>query len=171
MDATRTNLPTAADAALIHEEEVHDTVHANAQKHTAPAERVIAIAVDGSPSSKVAFDWAVKNVVRPELDQVIILSARPHAMLPQEIEIARKKGAHTIVRNFADTLPPYKYRVRAIALVGDPRESITKKCEELKADIVVVGSRNLGPVKRALLGSVSEYVVRHCSCSVVVARG
>ncbi|KAJ3099472.1 hypothetical protein HDU97_003009 [Phlyctochytrium planicorne] len=169
MDPTRN---ASYDPEAVHEEEVTETVH-----HTQPAqpvakqpERVIVIAVDETPASKTAFDWAIKNVVKSESDQVIILSARPHAMLPQEVEAARKKGAHAIVRSFADTLPPYKYRVRSIALVGDPRLAITKKSEELQASLVVVGSRNLSTIKKVFLGSVSDYVVNHCSCPVVVAR-
>ena len=37
--------------------------------------------------------------------------------------------------------------------------------------LVVIGSRGLGPLKRALLGSVSTSVVRHAHCPVLVARG
>jgi nucleotide-binding universal stress UspA family protein len=36
--------------------------------------------------------------------------------------------------------------------------------------MIVIGSRGLGPVKRKLMGSVSESVVRHAHCPVLVAR-
>jgi nucleotide-binding universal stress UspA family protein len=35
----------------------------------------------------------------------------------------------------------------------------------------VIGSRGLGAVKRALMGGVSESVVRHAHCPVFVVRG
>lgn len=55
--------------------------------------------------------------------------------------------------------------------VGDPVREILKAGEELDADLVVIGSRGLGAVGRALLGSVSDSVVRHAPCPVLVVRG
>src|ERR671938_3200 len=42
--------------------------------------------------------------------------------------------------------------------------------EELQADLIVIGSRGLGGVRRALIGSVSDSVVRHAHCPVLVVR-
>ena len=42
--------------------------------------------------------------------------------------------------------------------------------EELDAGLIVVGSRGLGGVRRALIGSVSDSVVRHAHCPVLVVR-
>jgi nucleotide-binding universal stress UspA family protein len=55
--------------------------------------------------------------------------------------------------------------------MGDPDDEILRHCEE-HGDIglLVMGSRGLGPIKRRLMGSVSESVVRHASCPVLVAR-
>jgi nucleotide-binding universal stress UspA family protein len=55
--------------------------------------------------------------------------------------------------------------------VGHPESEILRIAEEIGADLVVVGSRGLGPLKRALMGSVSESVVRHAHCSVLVVCG
>lgn len=54
--------------------------------------------------------------------------------------------------------------------VGNPAERIVALAEELGAGLVVVGSRGLGPFKRALMGSVSDSVVRHAHCPVLVVR-
>lgn len=55
--------------------------------------------------------------------------------------------------------------------VGDPDDEILRHCEE-RGDfgLLVMGSRGLGPIKRRLMGSVSESVVRHSRCPVLVAR-
>ena len=42
--------------------------------------------------------------------------------------------------------------------------------EELGADLIVMGSRGLGKVRRALMGNVSDSVVRHAHCPVLVVR-
>jgi nucleotide-binding universal stress UspA family protein len=54
---------------------------------------------------------------------------------------------------------------------GRAVEVITDLSKELKAGLVVVGSRGLGPVKRLVMGSVSEGVVDLASCPVLVVRG
>ena len=53
---------------------------------------------------------------------------------------------------------------------GDPDKEIVKLSEELGAGAIVIGSRGLGAMKRALMGSVSESVVRHAHCPVFVVR-
>jgi nucleotide-binding universal stress UspA family protein len=55
--------------------------------------------------------------------------------------------------------------------MGDADDEILRHCEEDDAiGLLVMGSRGLGPIKRRLMGSVSESVVRHSSCPVLVAR-
>ena len=54
--------------------------------------------------------------------------------------------------------------------MGTPPAEIVELAEELEAGLVVVGSRGAGGLRRALLGSVSESVVRHAHCPVLVVR-
>lgn len=54
--------------------------------------------------------------------------------------------------------------------LGRPAEQIVSLAEELDAGVIVVGSRGLGVLRRAVLGSVSESVVRHAHCPVFVIR-
>jgi nucleotide-binding universal stress UspA family protein len=42
--------------------------------------------------------------------------------------------------------------------------------EEIGAGLIVMGSRGLGGIRRALMGSVSESVVQHAHCPVLVVR-
>jgi len=55
--------------------------------------------------------------------------------------------------------------------MGRPDAEKLKLAEELGVDLIVVGSRGLGPLKRVLMGSVSESVLHHAHASVLVARG
>jgi nucleotide-binding universal stress UspA family protein len=60
---------------------------------------------------------------------------------------------------------------QAHAKVGRPDVEIVRLAEELGADLIVLGSRGLGPLRRALMGSVSESVLHHAHTSVLVAGG
>lgn len=53
---------------------------------------------------------------------------------------------------------------------GDPGDSIAAAAEAEHADIVVVGTRGRSGAERMLLGSVSDHVVRHAECPVLVVR-
>jgi nucleotide-binding universal stress UspA family protein len=54
--------------------------------------------------------------------------------------------------------------------IGQVDLEIVALAEELQADLIVMGSRGLGGVRRALMGSVSDSVVRHAHCPVLVVR-
>jgi nucleotide-binding universal stress UspA family protein len=53
---------------------------------------------------------------------------------------------------------------------GDPGGAISAAAEAEGADLVVVGTRGRSGAERMLLGSVSDYVVRHAACPVLVVR-
>jgi nucleotide-binding universal stress UspA family protein len=55
--------------------------------------------------------------------------------------------------------------------LGRPDDRIVRLAEETGAGLIVMGSRGLGGVRRALMGSVSGSVVRHAHCPVLVVRG
>jgi len=54
--------------------------------------------------------------------------------------------------------------------MGQVDLEILPLAEELGADLIVMGSRGLGGVRRALMGSVCDSVVRHAHCPVLVVR-
>jgi len=53
---------------------------------------------------------------------------------------------------------------------GDPAAEICRVAEEDGSDVVVVGSHGSGFVKRVLLGSVSQHLLHHAPCPVLVVR-
>jgi nucleotide-binding universal stress UspA family protein len=54
--------------------------------------------------------------------------------------------------------------------VGRPDAEIVGQAEEIDAGLIVMGSRGFGVMRRALTGSVSDSVVRHAHCPVLLVR-
>ena len=54
--------------------------------------------------------------------------------------------------------------------IGEVAEEVADLAEELEVDLIVMGTRDSSVIGRALKGSVSDSVVRHARCPVVVAR-
>jgi nucleotide-binding universal stress UspA family protein len=61
-------------------------------------------------------------------------------------------------------------RLELRVIDGDPGPALCQLAAEVDASALVVGSRGRGGLKRAFLGSVSDYIVRNAPCSVVVSR-
>lgn len=53
---------------------------------------------------------------------------------------------------------------------GDPKHVICEVAKHENPDLIVVGSHGYGMVERVLIGSVSDYVVHHAQCPVLVVR-
>lgn len=51
-----------------------------------------------------------------------------------------------------------------------PGHVVVKAANDEKANMVVMGTRGMGVVRRTILGSVSDYVVHHAHCPVVICR-
>ncbi|KXS09545.1 adenine nucleotide alpha hydrolases-like protein [Gonapodya prolifera JEL478] len=53
---------------------------------------------------------------------------------------------------------------------GPSAETIAERADKLNADAIIVGSRGLGTVKRALLGSVSQYLATNANTNVIIVK-
>jgi nucleotide-binding universal stress UspA family protein len=60
--------------------------------------------------------------------------------------------------------------VETRAEVGDPGWMLCELAKELSVDVVVIGSRGHGRIRRALLGSVSSHVAHNAPCPVMIVR-
>ncbi|MBL8914559.1 MAG: universal stress protein [Archangium sp.] len=56
------------------------------------------------------------------------------------------------------------------AAYGDARDVVVDTARQMGADLIIVGTHGRRGVRRALLGSVAESVVRHAPCPVLVVR-
>ncbi len=82
-----------------------------------------------------------------------------------QIEANRTEGQAVVESTVADLgLTGAQTRV----LMGDPGTQICDLANELSARAIVLGSRGRGGFRRALLGSVSDHVVRNSPCPVII---
>ncbi|XP_065863808.1 universal stress protein PHOS32 [Euphorbia lathyris] len=155
-------------------------------------ERRVGVAVDFSPCSKKALKWAVDNIVRNG-DHLIIIDVRPEGNYEQgEMQLWEVTGSPLIpLHEFSDPLIMKKYGVKPdaetldilntaanqkeIVVVtkifwGDPREKICEAIDKIPLSCLVIGNRGLGTIKRAIMGSVSNYVVNNGTCPVTVVK-
>jgi nucleotide-binding universal stress UspA family protein len=89
-----------------------------------------------------------------------------------EIEANAKENANKLVESTRLTLagkfPDCK--IETEVLYGSPESNIVEAAENMNADLIVVGSHGYNRWERLLLGSVSDSVVHHAPCSVLVVR-
>jgi len=141
--------------------------------------RVI-IATDGS-SLAVGAAWRGRDVLRPDAEYVLAAAFPPEeydgtgfagpTVPPEEADDLEREHALDAESALTETataleLTGAEHRV----LAGEPGPELCRLAEELKADVIVIGSHAWGPIKRALVGSVSDYVVRHAPCAVLVVN-
>jgi len=85
------------------------------------------------------------------------------------IEAIRKVGAG-ILADGEKRVKAEGVQVETLLIEGHAVEQIVKACKEGRFDLIVMGARGLSRIKKMLLGSVSDGVVRHACCPVLVVK-
>jgi nucleotide-binding universal stress UspA family protein len=81
------------------------------------------------------------------------------------LEEEREAGARAVVERTQSALELPDAETTIVA--GSPGRSICELAATLPASVIVMGTRGLGGIRRAVLGSVSDYVVRNAPCPVL----
>ena len=142
----------------------------------------VLLCTDGSEASSSALQSGVA-LMRPYAD-VIIATVIPAAdpmlvtgtgfaggtMSPEAYEDHERgldADAHVVLQQVADLLGIDASK--GVVLRGDAGATLCAFADDQGVEAIIIGSRGHGGLKRALLGSVSDYVVRNAHCPVVVA--
>jgi len=139
--------------------------------------RVIAVGIDGSEESREAVRAAVQLGKPPQATIRLVAAVNANAAdefgwaygqhnpAPTLREVA-EKDLDEAAADVPDELRPARELIE-----GDVVQSLAEEAEQ-GADLLFVGSRGYGPVRRVLLGSVSGALVKAAPCPVlVVPRG
>ncbi len=87
-----------------------------------------------------------------------------------EIERLMNERAQRHAEHAATQLRDAGFKVEVHTTSGSPTEQLLEEAQSGQFDLVAVGSRGMGPFRRALLGSVSDHVVRHSRAALVGRR-
>jgi nucleotide-binding universal stress UspA family protein len=138
--------------------------------------RRILVAVDGEPIAAHAVDIAAElarqagaelafiHVIDPALVNAADTGLQPQMLVASAKEEARKLIAD-LRKHLSETLAVLEF-----IQIGSAASEIVSAARDWPADLVVIGSHGRGGLKRALMGSVAEAVMRQAPCPVLVAR-
>jgi nucleotide-binding universal stress UspA family protein len=139
----------------------------------------IVVGVDGSDSSRKALRWAYDEAAHHSASIIAVSTWHPPALpmtppygsLPPDGYAEQpRQDALDLLERFVSDLDVREPAVAVSTAVeeGNPAEVLIERSKD--ADLVVVGSRGHGGFKGMLLGSVSQHLVAHAECPVVVVR-
>jgi nucleotide-binding universal stress UspA family protein len=144
-----------------------------------PEIKLIIVGVDGSENSRVALHWAYDEATHHSAPLTAVTAwhrpalfmAPPYGSLPPEgYETQPKDDALAMLERFTAELTPRTPAVdiRTSIAEGNPAKVLIERSKE--ADLLVVGARGREGFAGMLLGSVSQHLVAHAECPVVVVR-
>ncbi len=137
--------------------------------------KTILVATDGSESAIEALDFAI-GLCKETGAALEVVSVKPPPLVGRGggglpvTEVEAVEGAEHIAQSAAEKAGAAGVRAKAHVQHGDPAESIAAAGVELGADLIVVGTRGLGPVSAAMLGSVSHALIKRSRIPVTVVR-
>ncbi|MBV8160425.1 MAG: universal stress protein [Acidimicrobiia bacterium] len=142
------------------------------------------IATDGSDFALAAAKRA-RELLRPDME-VLLLTVVPPPVLPVAAPVTGIEAAPVVTPETADELAEANLEEARRSLertaralggaverrveIGDPAAEISRVAEDEGVGVIVVGSHGSGFVKRVLLGSVSQHLLHHAPCPVLIVR-
>ncbi len=139
------------------------------------------VPLDGSSKAKVAAEHAM-NLTKCMDAEVLLFHVIP-ALPPyvnkysdrlggayQQIHDELQAAGEEIMRQAKEDLGHYGVKMDIKIIWGNPAMEICREAKEGRFDLIVMGCRGLGEIKGYLMGSVSNRVVRHAPCPVLIVR-
>ncbi|HEU6440065.1 MAG TPA: universal stress protein [Terriglobales bacterium] len=135
----------------------------------------ILLATDGSPASEPAseqaIDLATQLQARLLVVSVFAASSRPSEASTETAVVDSRDSLTNKAQAIVQRAKAAGADATFLVWEGEPGEAIVAASDSENVDLIVVGSHGRGSVGRFFIGSVSDYVVRHAHCPVMVVRG
>ena len=141
--------------------------------------RKILVPIDGS---KQAYD-AVKDAVYlarlsgAELHILIVVDLNKEVAAFEQVSLSGyvpaelKEGAYQLLAELMHEELPREVRAKTFVEIGSPSEVIVEVAARENCDLIVMGRRGFGTFRGLVMGSVSQYVLHHAHCPVLIAHG
>jgi len=132
----------------------------------------ILVGYDGSQESEKAFQvgLSIANTLDSRLELLSVIQPGEPAASPHNgLEQARKLY-ELALRKIVEAANGHGGNVETSIVVGHPADEIIKRAEQSRSDLVIVGHRGTSHFKNLDMGSVSEHVLAHAPCPVLVTR-
>lgn len=144
----------------------------------------ILLATDGSVHARTASEL-LKRLPLPSHVELTVMTvfSQEKQLYPDEMLITnetqdmlhqwREAELKAAQQRLSDEVEAFAYLGWAITTrvdEGHVAQQILQAADELDVGLIAIGARGLSAIKRFLLGSVSEKVMRHAPCSVLIAR-
>lgn len=131
----------------------------------------IVLAVDGGAQQRSATALAA-DLVRTTGAELTVAHvyawSRSSEVLGNAYELTVREDAHAILAQASEQLGEVTHTTRAIPEPSVPK-GLHTLCEELNADLLVIGSSHRGALGRTLLGSMSDRLVHGAPCPIAIA--
>ncbi|GJN34826.1 hypothetical protein PR202_gb23524 [Eleusine coracana subsp. coracana] len=144
------------------------------------------VGVDESEHSYYALQWALQHFFppgQPHQYRLVVVTAKPTAasavglagpgaadVLPI-VEADLKKSAMRVIDKARELCAKAQVADAVLeAVEGDARNVLCEAVERHRAEMLAVGSHGYGAIKRAVLGSVSDYCAHHAHCTVMIVK-
>jgi nucleotide-binding universal stress UspA family protein len=136
----------------------------------------VLLATDGSPASELASEQAIDLATQMGCRLLVVSvlggSSRPsEAAAGQDLTPDSRASLTSKAQGIVARAKAAGVDASFLVWEGEPGDAIVAAADSESADVIVVGSHGRSGVSRFLIGSVSDYVVRHAHCPVMVVRG
>lgn len=143
--------------------------------------RKVLVCADGSKTGQRALEkaqeWAQSELHILHVGPISLLDITHYHLpmggddvLPRQVEERLETNGRRILDAARAAVQRADLKVETHLELGHPGDRICEVAEKLGVDTVVIGSRGHSMLEKVFLGSVSDYVVRHCSVPVVVVK-
>lgn len=135
----------------------------------------ILVAYDGSEGAKLALIKAceIAQVAKAEIDIVAVGRIPEYAETVSEIEEEKEQAQNYYSKIMEEAASHVKQQGLSPTVhidFGKPADTILRISEELKVDLIVLGTHSHTAVARRFLGATVDKVIDHAHCSVLVIR-